>query len=106
MGRRPKDCRVELFEQLAADLSTQLIGKEDVIQCPLSLQGLGRENIDAFTEEHVILESAGGSEVTLSCKPHNRCECGGSHRDVWFRLTERAVDGADSTLRQILPSVA
>lgn len=65
--------RMETFVRLAADLAGQVVGKREVVWCPLCLGEFGREAITAgiLTEEHVIPQSAGGRETTLTCKPCN-----------------------------------
>jgi len=80
MKKGGKKVRRKLFDQLSADLSRVLIGKRDVIMCPLCLREFGRESVeysseiaetDRLTEEHVIPGSTGNYEVTLTCKRCN-----------------------------------
>ena len=62
-----------MFGRLAADLAREVIGKRDVVWCPLCLGEFGRDAITTgiLTEEHIIPQSAGGRETTLTCKPCN-----------------------------------
>jgi hypothetical protein len=64
---------MEMFDRIAADLARQVIGKSDVVWCPLCLGEFRRDAITTgiLTEEHVIPQSAGGRETTLTCKPCN-----------------------------------
>jgi hypothetical protein len=62
-----------LFDDLERDLSRSIIGKQDVVLCPLCLNQFGRDAAESglLTEEHVIPESTGNREVTLTCKSCN-----------------------------------
>ena len=73
MKKGGKQTRLKLFDKLAADLSQNVLGKHDVLWCPLCLSEFGREAADSgvLTEEHVIPESTGNKEVTLTCKSCN-----------------------------------
>jgi hypothetical protein len=75
-----KPVRLRLFDKLESDLRKNVIGKSGVILCPMCLKEFGRgaaEHLksipqDAWlTEEHVIPESTGNQEVTLTCRPCN-----------------------------------
>jgi 5-methylcytosine-specific restriction endonuclease McrA len=65
--------RVQLFRNLAQDLSSIMVGKRDVILCPLCLNEFTQHDVKTglLTEEHIIPASTGGTETTLTCKPCN-----------------------------------
>jgi len=80
MKKGGRAARLKLFEKLATDLGNNLIGKKDVVLCPLCLKECPRAAAehapevafeDRLTEEHVIPASAGHREVTLTCKHCN-----------------------------------
>src|SRR3569833_941622 len=73
LSKRNSAKRLAIFERLALDLSRHGIGKQDVGLCPLSLKEFGRDTTHnaTLTEEHIIPQSAGGKESTLSCKSCN-----------------------------------
>ena len=68
-----KQVRLRLFEMLSADLAKYMVGRRDVVWCPLCMKEFGRDAAESglMTEEHVIPESTGNVEVTLTCKPCN-----------------------------------
>jgi hypothetical protein len=70
MVKGGKPTRLKLFAQLEEDLRRNIIGKHDVILCPFCMKEFGFQDAESgmLTEEHVIPESTGGREVTLSCK--------------------------------------
>jgi hypothetical protein len=73
MRKGGKPARLKLFAQLEAELRRNVIGKQGVILCPLCLGEFGLDAAESgvLTEEHVIPESTGNREVTLSCKKCN-----------------------------------
>jgi len=91
--------RTQLFEKLAADLSTVLAGKRDVILCPLCMREFGLSDLESgkVDIEHVIPKSAGGTVLTLSCTKCNS-ECGSeidSHFARRFRFDEALETGGE-----------
>jgi hypothetical protein len=75
-----KPVRFQLFDRLEADLRKNIIGKSGVVWCPMCLKEFGpgaAEHLKGIpeeewlTEEHVIPESTGNQEVTLTCKSCN-----------------------------------
>jgi HNH endonuclease len=77
MSLRGTELRKRLFEKMAADLSTVLAGKPNVVLCPLCMREFGLDDLESkkLDIEHVIPKSAGGTVLTLTC---HRCniECG------------------------------
>jgi hypothetical protein len=73
MNKGGKQTRLKLFDELATDLSRNVLGKHDLVWCPLCLNEFGREAAESgvLTEEHVIPESTTNHEVTLTCKSCN-----------------------------------
>jgi hypothetical protein len=92
--------RLKLFDQMAKDLESQVIGKSGLVWCPMCLKELGRESaeqvpaipaVDWLTEEHIIPQSANGKEVTLTCKACNNEA--GSEIDSQFAQKRRLDRG-------------
>ena len=73
MRKGGKPVRLLLFDRLEDDLRKVVIGKAGVICCPMCLKEFDRNAAESglLTEEHVIPESTGNQEVTLTCKPCN-----------------------------------
>lgn len=64
--------RRELFDRLSEDLAAQLLGKRDCVLCPLCMREFRREQIESeLHEEHIIPNSAGAKEITLTCRTCN-----------------------------------
>lgn len=99
MSSRGAELRKQLFEKMAADLSTVLAGKANVILCPLCMRDFGLDDLESkqLDIEHVIPKSAGGTVLTLTCKKCNS-ECGSeidSHFARRFRLDEALETGRE-----------
>ncbi len=79
-----------IFRSLAADLSSVLPMKQNVILCPLCLDEFGEGDIspDTLSEEHIIPQSAGGRLTTITCKKCNNTAGGeiDSHFARVFRI--------------------
>jgi hypothetical protein len=73
MRKGGRAVRLKLFDKLTEDLSRSILGKRGVVLCPLCLAEFGRDAAESglLTEEHVIPNSTGSREVTLTCKPCN-----------------------------------
>jgi HNH endonuclease len=87
---------VDLFDGMAADLSRVIIGCAGVVRCPICLTAYERTvddagNVSGLTLEHVIPDSVGGRETTLTCKACNNDL--GSKLDAQFSKQIRVEGG-------------